>query len=100
MYPCGSLIRHLDSRLLPPKGTNWGYFSDQGMDKLFDSIRTEFDPAAQETLIRKVHEKDGNEALFLFVAHDVGPRAMAQKVRGFVQAQNWFQDLSPVSVGN
>lgn len=98
--PFTALMRHLDSRLIPPKGTNWGYFSDPEMDKLFDAIRTEFDPAAQEALIRKVHEKYVNEALFLFVAHDVAPRAMSQKVKGFVQAQNWFQDVSPVSVGN
>jgi ABC-type transport system substrate-binding protein len=98
--PFTAFIRHLDSRLVPPRGTNWGYFRDPALDKLFDAIRTEFDPAAQEALIRKANEYFVNEALFLFVAHDVGPRAMAQKVRGFVQAQNWFQDLSPVSVGN
>ena len=40
-----------------------------------------------------------DEALFLFVAHDVNPRALGPKVRGFVQAQNWFQDLSPVITG-
>jgi hypothetical protein len=28
----------------------------------------------------------------------VNPRAMTPKVKGFVQAQNWFQDFSPVSV--
>jgi peptide/nickel transport system substrate-binding protein len=97
--PFAALIRHVDSRLAPPKGTNWGYYSDPEMDKLLDAIRSEFDPVAQEALIRRVHEKYVNDALFLFVAHDVGPRAMSQKVRGFVQAQNWFQDLSPVSIG-
>lgn len=98
--PFASLMRHVDSRLAPPKGTNWGYYSDPEMDKLLDAMRTEFDPAAQEALIRRVHEKYVNDALFLFVAHDVGPRAMSHKVRGFVQAQNWFQDLSPISIGN
>ncbi len=31
---------------------------------------------------------------FLMVTHDVNPRAMTAKVKGFVQAQNWFQDFS------
>ncbi len=96
--PFTCLIRHLDSRLVAPKGTNWGYFANPELDKIFDTIRTTFDPAAQLALIQKAHETFVNEALFLFVAHDVNPRAMSAKVQGFVQAQNWFQDLAPVSV--
>jgi peptide/nickel transport system substrate-binding protein len=45
-----------------------------------------------------VHEKMVNDALMIWVVHDVGPRAMSPKVKGFVQAKNWFQDLTPVSV--
>jgi peptide/nickel transport system substrate-binding protein len=40
-----------------------------------------------------------NEALFLFVAHDLNPRAMGKRVRGFVQARTWSQDLAPISMG-
>lgn len=40
-----------------------------------------------------------DDALFLFVAHDMNPRAMHARVRGFVQAQSWFQDLTPISMG-
>jgi hypothetical protein len=32
------------------------------------------------------------------VTHDVNARAMNGKVRGFVQAQNWFQDFSTISM--
>lgn len=97
--PFTALIRHLDSSLFPPKGTNWGYYSDPEMDRLFAAIRTSFDPRAQEAAVQRAHEKIVNDALFLFVAHDVNPRALAPRVKGFVQAQNWFQDLSPVTVG-
>jgi|SRR5579871_4736832 len=96
--PFTALIRHLDSGLLPPRGTNWGYYSDAEMDTLFKVARYNFDPEVQLGAIRKAHEKFVNDALFLFVAHDVGPRALSPKVKGFVQAQNWFQDFSPVSV--
>ena len=40
-----------------------------------------------------------DEALFLMVTHDVNPRAHEPKVKGFVQAQNWFQDFSPITHG-
>ncbi|PLX38228.1 MAG: ABC transporter substrate-binding protein [Hyphomicrobiales bacterium] len=96
--PFTALMRHIDSRLVAPKGTNWGYYSNPEADALIDTIRTEFDTAKQLEAIQALHEIYVNEALFLFVAHDVGPRAMSPKVKGFVQAQNWFQDLTPVSV--
>ena len=96
--PFTALIRHLDSGLMPPKGTNWGYYSDKEMDAIFDGVRTEFDTKAQLALIQKAHEKYVNDALFLFVAHDVAPRAMSKKVKGFVPAQNWFLDFSTLSM--
>jgi ABC-type transport system substrate-binding protein len=97
--PFTALIRHLDSSLVPPKGTNWGYYADAELDKLFATIRTTFDSKAQELAVQRAHERIVDEALFLFVAHDVNPRALGPKVKGFVQAQNWFQDLTPVMAG-
>jgi len=97
--PFTALIRHLDSSLFPPTGTNWGYYRDPELDRLFAAIRTSFDPAAQERAVQRAHEKIVDDALFLFVAHDVNPRAMSPRVKGFVQAQNWFQDFSPVVMG-
>jgi peptide/nickel transport system substrate-binding protein len=44
----------------------------------------------------QVQEKYVDDALFLMVAHDVNPRAISLRVKGFVQAQNWFQDFSPI----
>jgi ABC-type transport system substrate-binding protein len=97
--PFTALIRHLDSGLVPPRGTNWGFYADAEMDKRFEAIRSTFDPAAQTEAVARAHEKIVDDALFLFVAHDVNPRALSPKVRGFVQAQNWFQDLTPVTLG-
>jgi peptide/nickel transport system substrate-binding protein len=34
----------------------------------------------------------------IFVVHDLNPRALSPKVEGFVQAQSWFHDLTPVTV--
>jgi ABC-type transport system substrate-binding protein len=68
------------------------------MDALIDGVRNEFNPDKQVDLLRKIHEKYVNEALFLFVAHDVAPRAMSPKVKGFVQPQNWFVDFSGITL--
>ncbi len=96
--PFTGVIRHLQCSLTPPTGTNWGYYCDPAMDKLFDEVRNTFDAAAQTKIMQKIHEKYVDDAIFLMVTHDVAPRAMTTKVKGFVQAQNWFQDFSPITI--
>ncbi|MGF1651315.1 MAG: ABC transporter substrate-binding protein [Hyphomicrobiaceae bacterium] len=96
--PFTGLIRHLNCDLIAPNGTNWGHFCDPEMDALHKEIRNTFDLAAQDEVLRRTHEKYVNEALFLMITHDVAPRAMSPKVKGFVQAQNWFQNFGTVTV--
>lgn len=96
--PFTGLIRHLQCNLKAPNGTNWGAYCDPEMDKLFDEVRNTFDEKAQTAILQKIHEKYVNEALFLMVTHDVNARAMSAKVKGFVQAQNWFQDFSSITM--
>jgi peptide/nickel transport system substrate-binding protein len=92
-------IRFLKSEMIPPAANNWGYFSDAGYDALMNSIYDTFEPGPQELLLQQLHAKAVDDRLFLFVAHDMNPRAISQKVKGFVQAQSWFQDLTPISLG-
>ena len=96
--PFTGFIRHLQCNLQPPAGTNWGHYCTPEMDALFDKVRNTFDAAEQTRVLQAVHEKFVDDALFLMVTHDVNPRAMSPKVKGFVQAQNWFQDFSPISM--
>jgi hypothetical protein len=46
----------------------------------------------------RAHELIVDEAPWLFIVHDLNPRAMSSKVKGFVSAQSWFQDLTNVSL--
>ena len=62
------------------------------------SARSSFDAKQRDAALAKLHERAVEESFFLFWVHDTGPRAMSPKVKGFVQAKNWFQDLSPVEV--
>ncbi len=96
--PFTGFIRHLQCNLQPPAGTNWGLYCDPEMDKLFDAVRNTFDAAEQAKVLEKVHEKYVDDALFLMVTHDVNARAMSPKVKGFVQAQNWFQDFGTITM--
>ncbi|MGE0417853.1 MAG: ABC transporter substrate-binding protein [Acetobacteraceae bacterium] len=96
--PFNALVRHVWTGAWAPAGSNWGHYGTPEMDKLVTEIMAEFDPVKRNVLLTKMHEFMSEEAALLFVAHDVNPRAMSPKVKGFVQAQSWFQDLTPVSV--
>jgi len=99
LEPFTGIIRFLKSDLTPPVANNWGYFSDPDYDALIGKIYDTFDPAAQNTLLGELHAKTVDDRLFLFIAHDLNPRALSPKVKGFVQAQSWFQELTPISLG-
>jgi ABC-type transport system substrate-binding protein len=96
--PFSGIYRFMHSSMVPPNGFNWGFFSDPKYDAVLDQARATFDTKEQDALIAKAHTMVVDDATWLWVAHDVGPRAMSPKVKGFVQARNWFQDLTPVSV--
>jgi len=96
--PFSAFARLLRSDLAAPAGVNFGYYSDPEMDKLLAEAQSAFDPKVRDEVLAKVHTKMVDEALFLWVVHDLGPRAMSPKVKGFVQARNWFQNLSSVTM--
>ena len=61
-------------------------------------IFSEFDGAKRMALLTKLHEAMNEKALMIWVAHDLNPRALSPKLKGFVQARSWFQDLTPIVV--
>lgn len=69
-----------------------------GVDRLAAAARVAFDAEEQDALLAEMHALVVDDAAWIWVVHDLNPRAMSPKVRGFVQAQNWFQDLTPVYV--
>jgi ABC-type transport system substrate-binding protein len=96
--PFNALIRHVWTGAWAPKGSNWGHFSEPEIDKTIADILGEFDTEKRLALLTKLNEQMNEAAALIFVAHDLNPRALSPKVHGFVQAQSWFQDLTPVSV--
>ena len=39
-----------------------------------------------------------DDSLMLWVVHDTNPHALSPKVKQFVQAQHWFQDLTTLGM--
>jgi len=94
--PFNAFTRFLRTDLSAPKGVNFGYYSEPEMDALLGKVSLAFEPKDLAAAMSAVHTKMVDDALFLWVVHDTAPRAMSTKVKGFVQAKNWFQSLTPV----
>ena len=98
MDPFFALVRFLQSSMAPPVSNNWGFINNPKFDELVKKARQTFDPAERDAALAELHAASVDDAAFLYVAHDVGPRAMSPKVTGVIQPKSWFIDFSPISM--
>ncbi len=94
--PFVAMVRFIYSESAPPASLNWGYYSNPEVDELIEELQMTFDADENLAVYQRLHETLVEDAPFLFVAHDVGPRAMRSEIGGFVQAKSWFQDITPI----
>jgi ABC-type transport system substrate-binding protein len=98
MDPFFAMVRFTSTKTFPPVSNNWGYFGNAEFDDLIAKARNTFDDKGRDAALARLHARIVEEAPFLWVAHDVGPRAMSAKVKGVVQPKSWFIDLAPISI--
>jgi ABC-type transport system substrate-binding protein len=96
--PYSAFMRLMHSDYVPPKGSNWGLLKDPKLDEIINKAHTSFDRAEQTKALAAAHSYAVDQAYWIWIAHDLNPRAMNPKVKGFVQAQSWFQDLTPITI--
>jgi len=82
----------------PPVSINWGMWKNAQISAIIDQASRAVDEKQLNVLLARAHEIVVDEAPWLFVVHDLNPRAMSRKVKGFVQARSWFQDFSGITV--
>jgi ABC-type transport system substrate-binding protein len=81
-----------------PTGSNAGHWRDAQFDTAFGALEVERDPARAVQQIRQAHERLVDDAPWLYIVHDLNPRAMSRRVTGFVSPQSWFVDLNMVDM--
>ncbi len=81
-----------------PRGSNSGHWKDEAFDAAFAGLETERDPARIAALLRTAHERLVDNPPWLWIVHDLNPRAMSRRVRNFVSSQSWFVDLARVDL--
>ena len=96
--PFYALTRFAYGKAVAPNGVNWGGYDDPKVNEAIDQIKGSFDTKKQDALLAYVHQRMVDDALMLWVVHDTNPHALSPKVKGFVQAQHWFQDLTTLAM--
>jgi peptide/nickel transport system substrate-binding protein len=96
--PESGLLKDVLTRFRVPDGWNWGWYQNADIDKLGDEAMQTFDEQKQTELIQKIHELAVADAERVFIVDDLNPRALSPRLKGFVQAQSWYQDLTPIVV--
>ena len=98
MDPFFAMVRFVSTKAFPPTSNNWGYYGSPEVDKLVADARTSFDDKSRDVALAKLHAHMVEDPPFLYVAHDVGPRAMSPKVKHVVQPRSWFIDIATMTM--
>ena len=91
-------FRWFHSEAATPVSSNWGHWSNPDYDAIVDKVAATLDIEEMERLLAEAHEILVEESPWLWIVHDLNPRAFAPNVEGFVSAQSWFQDFTGVTV--
>ncbi len=95
--PFYAILRFYDSKQIAPNGVNWSHYKNPAVDALCDKVKASFDTAEQDKLLARIHQIVVDDAVQVWVVHDTNPHALSPRVKDYVQAQHWFQDLSTLA---
>ncbi len=103
LYPSGMRLYVTD---FAPESAGFGTasccnapgYSNPEVDALYYAAGAEFDPAASDDLLMQMQSLMMKDAPVIVTVHDLNLRVLAPEVKGFVQPQSWFADLTQVYI--
>jgi peptide/nickel transport system substrate-binding protein len=95
--PFYAILRFYDSRQIAPNGVNWSHYRNPEVDALCDKVKASLDTDEQNRLLARIHQIIVDDAVQVWVVHDTNPHALSPRVKDYVQAQHWFQDLATLA---
>ena len=98
MDPFFAMVRFVSTKAFPPVSNNWGYYGNPEVDKLVADARNSFDDKSRDAALARLHTYIVDDAPFVWIAHDVGPRAISAKVHNVVQPRSWFIDIATMTM--
>jgi peptide/nickel transport system substrate-binding protein len=94
----GIMARYFAAANFSPNGFNFEQWKDDDFEDALKTLAEATDPKVISTAYRKAHERLVDNPPWLYIVHDLNPRAMSTKIKGFVSPQSWFVDLTLVSM--
>lgn len=94
----GVMARYFLAANFSPNGFNWEQWKDDVFEEAFKRLSESTDPTVISDSMKAAHERLVDNPPWLYIVHDLNPRAMTTKVKGFVSPQSWFVDLTLVSI--
>jgi peptide/nickel transport system substrate-binding protein len=92
------MARYFSSANFSPNGFNFEQWKDDQFDAALTKLAGSTDPTIIDASYRAAHERLVDNPPWLYIVHDLNPRAMSKAVKGFVSAQSWFLDMTLVSL--
>ena len=93
-----TMFRYYAKDSFSPTNYNWGHWDNAEVTAMLKKAQASFDEAEQTKILAEAHGKIVDDAAWLFIVHDLNPRAMSKKVQGFVPVQSWFIDFTQISM--
>jgi peptide/nickel transport system substrate-binding protein len=94
----GIMARYFSSANFSPNGFNFEQWKDDKFDAALATLAESTDASTIDASYRLANERLVDNPPWLYLVHDLNPRAVTKKVHGFVSAQSWFLDLTLVSM--
>ena len=94
----GVMARYFSSANFSPNGFNFEHWKDDKFDQALATLAGATDEKTISQAYRTASERLIDDPPWLYIVHDLNPRAMSSKVKGFVSPQSWFIDLTLVSM--
>ena len=92
------MARYFGAASAPPNGFNFPQWRDDAFEAALAKLASATDPKVISEQTAIAHERLVDDPPWLYVVHDLNPRALSPRVRGFVSPQSWFVDLTRISM--
>src|SRR5258708_27400008 len=94
----GMMFRYFAVANSSPTGSNWEQWKDDKFEEAITTLSEATDEATIQKYFAMAHERLVDNPPWLYIVHDLNPRAFSKNVKGFVSPQSWFVDLTLVSL--
>jgi ABC-type transport system substrate-binding protein len=92
------MTRYFSAANATPAGNNFEHWKDDKFEAAMDTAANTSDPATIQASYRAAHQRLVDNPPWLYIVHDLNPRALSKKVQGFVSPQSWLIDLTLISL--